>query len=144
MAKLFHIEPDSRVKATGGGYYYVSIVDDDGKPDSSHGLKLSDRKKRYLYEHVAKMELHLGRYLEKGEQVDHKDGDKSNNDMSNLELVTLGDHQRDHSNNRGNHFWNKSPANKKNTTKNKPQKKKTASIVEAAQRVILRFLQSSS
>jgi len=142
MAKLFTIEPDSRVKATGGGYYYVAITDDDGKPHS-HGMRLKDRKKRYLYEHIAKMELHLGRYLdEKTEQVDHKDGDKSNNDISNLELTTRGPHQKDHANNRGNHFWKTSPANKKNTTKNKPHKKKTASIVEAAQRVVLRFLQS--
>jgi len=135
MSKLFHIEPDSRVKATGGGYYYISIVDDDGKPHS-HGMLLKDRKKRYLYEHIAKMELHLGRYLdETKEQVDHKDGDKSNNAMSNLKLVLRGPHQRDHSNNRGNHFWETSPMNKPK------RKKKAASISrEAAQRVVLLYL----
>jgi hypothetical protein len=139
MSKLFVIEPDSRVKATGGGYYYVAITNADGKPHP-HGLKLKDRNKRYLYEHVAKMELHLGRYLEKGEQVDHKDGDKSNNAMSNLELTTRGAHQKDHADNRGNHFWKTSPANKKNTTKNKKQA--ASSLQEAAQRVVLSFLRS--
>ena len=135
-SKLFTIEPDSRVKATGGGYYYVAIVDDDGKPHS-HGLKLPDRKRRYLYEHVAKMELHLGRYLEKGEQVDHKDGDKSNNAMSNLELTTRGPHQKDHADNRGNHFWKKSPRNKPGC-----KNKAASSLQEAAQRVVLSFLRS--
>jgi hypothetical protein len=139
MSKLFCIEPDSRVKATGGGYYYVAITDDKGNPHP-HGMKLPDRKKRYLYEHIAKMELHLGRYLdEKTEQVDHKDKDKSNNSISNLELTTLGKHQRDHVG-RGNHFWTDSSANKKNTTTNKAKKKKKAPSKEAAQRVVLKFL----
>lgn len=116
---LYVIEKDSRVKATGGGYYYVAITDENGKPCSNHGMKLGDRNKRYIYEHVAKMELHLGRYLEKGEQVDHKDGDKSNNKMSNLILRNLGPHQKSHAE-RGNHFWKTSPMNK-------PKKKKKAS-----------------
>jgi hypothetical protein len=34
------------------------------------------------------MEQHLGRYLEKYETVHHKDGDRLNNDISNLELWT--------------------------------------------------------
>jgi hypothetical protein len=135
MSKLFVIEPNSRVKATGGGYYYIAITDEDGKPDTKHGMKLKDRNKRYLYEHVAKMELHLGRYLKKNEQVDHRDGNKANNDFSNLKLSILGDHQRDHSNNRGNHFWETSPMNK-------PKRKKKAAPIsrEAAQRVVLLYL----
>jgi hypothetical protein len=135
MNKLFVIEPDSRVKATGGGYYYVAITDENGNPDK-HGMLLKDRKKRYLYEHIAKMELHLGRYLdETKEQVDHKDGNKANNNISNLKLTTRGPHQRDHSNNRGNHFWETSPMNK-------PKRKKKAVAIsrEAAQRVVLLYL----
>jgi hypothetical protein len=85
------------------------------------------------------MENKLGRPLsdEEFEQVDHKDKDKSNNSPSNLELNLRGPHQKSHTE-RGNHFWKTSPANKKNTTKNR---KKAASIIEAAQRVVLRFLQ---
>jgi hypothetical protein len=39
------------------------------------------------------MELHLGRYLEKEEQVDHIDGNPLNNDLSNLQILSLGKHQ---------------------------------------------------
>lgn len=42
------------------------------------------------------MELHLGRYLEKNEQVDHIDGNPLNNDISNLRVVLLGEHQSLH------------------------------------------------
>lgn len=129
--KLFKIVPDSRVKATGGGYYYVAIEDDEGHPHS-HGMKLPDRNKRYIYEHIAKMELHLGRYLNKTEQVDHRDCDKSNNDMSNLKLVEQGSHQKDHVDNRGNHFWKTSPLNK-------PKRKKKASE-ELVHEILLGYL----
>ncbi len=78
------------------------------------------------------MERELGRYLKPEEQVDHKDGDKTNNSPSNLELVKRGPHQKDHTN-RGNHFWKKSP-------RNKPRKKKASS--GAVLRVIQRFLAS--
>jgi len=57
------------------------------------------------------MENELGRYLEDGEEVDHKDGDVTNNDPSNLRLRNVGEHQREHANN-GNSFWEKSPMNK--------------------------------
>ena len=39
------------------------------------------------------IELHLGRYLEKNEQVDHIDGNPLNNDISNLQIKLLGEHQ---------------------------------------------------
>ncbi len=39
------------------------------------------------------MELHLGRYLDEKEQVDHIDGNPLNNTMSNLQIKTLGEHQ---------------------------------------------------
>lgn len=41
---------------------------------------------KYILEHRLVMESHLGRYLTKDEVVHHIDGDKQNNDISNLQL----------------------------------------------------------
>lgn len=38
-------------------------------------------------------ELHIGRYLEKGEEVDHIDGNPLNNSLENLQIVIHGNHQ---------------------------------------------------
>lgn len=39
------------------------------------------------------MEQHLGRYLEDNEQVDHIDGNPLNNNINNLQIKLLGEHQ---------------------------------------------------
>lgn len=39
------------------------------------------------------IELHLGRYLEKNEQVDHIDGNPLNNNIENLQILKLKNHQ---------------------------------------------------
>ncbi len=129
--KLHDIVKDSIIKATKGGYWYC-VTD----PPHPFGERRKDRKKRYIYLHRAVMEQHLGRYLKPDEQVDHKDKDKSNNSISNLELKVKGDHQRDHANN-GNSFWKKSPLNKPGA---KRKKKKTASLEAMARKVVIAFL----
>lgn len=43
------------------------------------------------------MEQKLGRPLEPNEDVHHIDGDPLNNDLSNLEVVKHGEHQKEHS-----------------------------------------------
>lgn len=40
-----------------------------------------------VFEHRFVMEKHIGRYLLPGEMVHHKDGNRQNNDISNLELM---------------------------------------------------------
>jgi hypothetical protein len=101
------IDEDSKVKASGNGYWYCTTT-----PPHPYGEKRGDRKKKYIYLHRAILEKKLGRYLEPDEQADHIDGDKDNNAPSNIQLKKLGPHQKEHVD-RGNHFWTKSPRNKK-------------------------------
>ena len=42
------------------------------------------------------MEDYLGRYLEKGEVVHHKDLCKTNNNIENLQLLTMSEHSKLH------------------------------------------------
>lgn len=63
------------------GYVWISIP----------ALASSTGKKREMLEHRYVMEQHLGRPLEPGETVHHKDGDRANNALSNLEL-RVGNH----------------------------------------------------
>jgi len=106
MKKLFEIDKNSIIKATKGGYYYCCTI-----PPHKYGEVRGDRNKKYIYLHRALLEQKLNRYLKPEEQSDHKDGNKEHNVPSNLELKTLGEHQKSHSE-RGNHFWKKSPRNK--------------------------------
>ena len=50
----------------------------------------------YRLEHDLVMEAHIGRRLEPGEQVHHRNGVKSDNRLENLELVTVANHARQH------------------------------------------------
>lgn len=119
--KLFEIDKDSIVKATKEGYLYCCTI-------PPHGEIRGDRNKRYIYYHRALMEQKLGRFLKPEEQIDHKNGDKTDNRLSNLVLKLHGEHQRDHANN-GNSFWKTSPLNK-------------PGVKRKARRVIARFLET--
>ena len=50
----------------------------------------------YVLEHRVIMENHLGRLLDSKEVVHHIDGNKHNNALSNLSLMTLSEHARLH------------------------------------------------
>lgn len=50
----------------------------------------------YIYEHRFVMEKFLGRPLRRDEHVHHIDGNKSNNDISNLVLLAQSEHARHH------------------------------------------------
>lgn len=53
-------------------------------------------KSGWVLEHRYQMALYLGRPLASSEIVHHKDHDKTNNDISNLEMTTRGEHMRKH------------------------------------------------
>ena len=53
-------------------------------------------KRKCVYEHQLVMEQHIGRYIMPGEVVHHIDGNKSNNDISNLLLLTNSEHIKLH------------------------------------------------
>jgi transcriptional regulator with XRE-family HTH domain len=54
------------------------------------------QRRPYIAEHVLVMEKHLGRFLNRDEVVHHKDGDKSNNNIDNLEILTKAEHNKIH------------------------------------------------
>lgn len=60
-------------------------------------LGKDDNGKRIIVdEHRYIMEQHLGRKLKKDEVVHHIDGDKSNNNIYNLEVLMRNEHSRNH------------------------------------------------
>ena len=50
----------------------------------------------YVKEHRLVMEKHIGRFLEPSEIVHHKDGDRLNNSIKNLELIDRSTHAKIH------------------------------------------------
>lgn len=52
--------------------------------------------KGYVLEHRLVMEAFLGRYLDDFEKVHHCDGNKSNNEIENLDLISLCEHTSMH------------------------------------------------
>jgi len=60
--------------------------------------------KQYL-EHRLIMEIYLGRKLTRREQVHHKDGNKKNNALENLQLVDISDHTVRHNTGRPRPKW---------------------------------------
>jgi hypothetical protein len=68
------------------GEYVYAVV-----PDHPRAIKFG-----YILVHRVVMENHLGRLLDSGEIVHHVNGDKKNNDISNLEVMSKREHARRH------------------------------------------------
>jgi hypothetical protein len=84
----FHDDLDSRPVYLHPGTGYMTVFYPE-HPSSWPGTG-------YVYQHRVMMERELGRYLTSEEVVHHKDGDGTNNSVSNLELTTRSAHGRMH------------------------------------------------
>lgn len=54
------------------------------------------KTRKYIYEHILVMEQHLGRYLNADEVVHHINGNKTDNRIENLQLMTNSEHVASH------------------------------------------------
>lgn len=71
-------------------------IDDDGYVRTYATDHPWPRASGYVFEHVRVMELSIGRKLLPGETVHHKDMDKQNNELPNLEIMERGEHSSLH------------------------------------------------
>ena len=67
-----------------------------GRVLTEEGYILVRTENSYKKEHRLTLEQQLGRQLKSNEEVHHLDGDKSNNDIRNLIIVSSLDHQKIH------------------------------------------------
>ena len=75
-----------------GGFF----IDTDGYTRTYDPNHPWPRKSGYVFEHVRVMELNLNRRLAPFESVHHKDHNKQNNELANLELTTRSAHSKHH------------------------------------------------
>jgi hypothetical protein len=73
------------------GYVMITLA-----PDDPYVAMGSAKRHRAVYEHRYVMARHLGRCLATVEQVHHRNGDKTDNRLENLELISASDHSARH------------------------------------------------
>ena len=80
------------------------VIDSEGYVRVYIGPKSSDKRIYQFHndycgsirEHTLVMEKHIGRPMEKGEVCHHIDGNKTNNKLSNLQIMTVTEHNACH------------------------------------------------
>lgn len=73
-----------------------------GKTRSRKGYVVLRNDGDVIFEHRAVMEEHIGRMLTEDEVVHHINGDKTDNRLENLQLMTRGEHSTMHNKRRKN------------------------------------------
>ena len=71
------------------GYNLIKLPNDDTLSEMCNDRRVNSV---WVLEHRYVMAKHLGRVLKISEQVHHKDGNRQNNDIDNLELCLIGEH----------------------------------------------------
>lgn len=66
------------------------------KGNSGTGYRMIYVNGKRIYEHRHVMQVHLGRKLSRSEHVHHINGNKIDNRIENLELLSASDHHRHH------------------------------------------------
>ena len=74
-----------------GGYVHVRV------PHDSPFISMASRGELYIAQHRLVMAEHLGRVLTRHEFVHHIDGDKANNAIENLKIMSNSEHASMHS-----------------------------------------------
>ena len=77
-------------RVTAQGYVQVRLAPDDPL------ITMGDKRDARVLEHRIVMARHLGRPLRRDEQVHHVNGDKLDNRIGNLELLSSRDHTQAH------------------------------------------------
>lgn len=69
---------------------------DRGYPEIWVGSEYPYRPASWVREHIVVMERHIGRKMPKGKVVHHIDGSKTNNNLDNLLLCSIAEHNQCH------------------------------------------------
>lgn len=91
-------------------------------------------KRILIDEHRYVMEKHLGRKLKRNEIVHHIDGNKSNNNIENLTIMSLSEHARLHATGRAVNEKTKQKLREKNLHKPFYRRKSKKQIIEIVEK----------